>query len=603
MRDTMIHRGPDDAGLWWSQDHRVGLGHRRLAIIDLSSAGHQPMANASKVNWLVFNGEIYNYQALRHELEAQGHRFCTASDTEVILEAYQAWGVDCVTHLEGMFAFCLYDDTAKHLFLARDRAGEKPLFYYSRPGKFMFASELKALMADSTLLREIELNALNFYLAYGYVPREFCMLKGVQKMTQGQAMTYNLETDVLRTWHYWQLPESSRQGTVSKEDLVDELEYLLADSVRYRLVADVPVGILLSGGIDSSLVTALAARVSSKPVKTFTISFPGYGRYNEGPYAQVVAQHFGTDHTELVAEPATIDLLPELARQYDEPLGDSSIVPTYLVTRLVRQHATVALGGDGGDELFGGYPHYRRLQRMDQIRHFVPPIVRSWIGKTASMTLPIGVRGRNYLIGFADEKSHSIAYMNLLFDARRRFDLLSPEVREAIQCYQPPESHKASLCNGFDSTLQQSTTVDFKTYLVDDILVKVDRASMLNSLEVRAPWLSHPLIEFAFGHVPDRFKVNKHVSKILPRLLAQRLLPAHLNLNRKQGFTPPLGEWFKEGWGEYFEAILSKADPLLFDQRMIKSLIAGQCQGYNNTRQLFALTMFELWRQHYKVGL
>ena len=366
------HRGPDDAGLWQSPDGRVGLAQRRLAIIDLSPCGHQPMVDTFGQLCITFNGEIYNYLDLRRELVARGHHFRTASDTEVILEAYRAWGVDCLSHLNGMFAFCLYDSAAQRLFLARDRAGEKPLFYWHTPGHLVFASELKALMADPAFPRRLDLQALDYYLAYGYVPGEMCILQGVRKLAQGQAMTYDLETDTPRVWRYWQLREPPSPADVSVDDLSAELETLLEDSVRRQLIADVPVGVLLSGGIDSSLVTAMASRVSSTPVKTFTISFPGHGAYDEGPYARLVAEYFGTQHTELVAEPAAVELLPALAWQYDEPMADSSMVPAYLVARLVRQHATVALGGDGGDELFGGYPHYSWLQWQERARRYLP---------------------------------------------------------------------------------------------------------------------------------------------------------------------------------------------------------------------------------------
>jgi asparagine synthase (glutamine-hydrolysing) len=627
MRDRMRHRGPDDAGTWQSPDGRVSLAQRRLAIIDLSPGGHQPMSDASGRLWLTFNGEIYNYQALRKDLESRGHRFRTTSDTEVILEAYRAWGVDCLRHLNGMFAFGLFDVSARRLFLARDRAGEKPLFYRHAAGRLAFASELKALMADPALPRELDLEALDHYLAYGYVPGELCLLKGVHKLLQGHAMTYDLETDRLCVWQYWRLPErqcsvlgarcsvehgpilpttehrapSTLAQRVLAEELTDELEHLLTDSVRLRLAADVPVGILLSGGIDSSLVTALAVRVSRKRVRTFTITFPGFGAYDESSHARRVAEHFGTDHTELAAEATTVDLLPELARQYDEPMADSSMVPTYLVSRLIRQSATVALGGDGGDELFGGYCHYRWIQREEHLRRFVPRRLRAWTGAAATRLLPVGVRGRNYLIGFAGGLPESIAHANLYFDAHARLKLLSPVVRNERLDARSPEAYKQRLCSPGETPLRQATAVDFMTYLVDDILVKVDRASMLASLEVRAPWLDHRIVEFAFGRVPDCLRATEKERKILPRHLARRWLPAGLDLARKQGFSLPLKSWFKGDWGRYLESVLDAIDPGLFDRRMIQQLIAAQRRGCANTHRLFALALFELWRRHYRV--
>ncbi len=603
MRDTMRHRGPDDAGKWTTHGPHVGLGQRRLAVIDLSPGGQQPMLDGSGQLALTFNGEIYNYQDLKQELQAKGHQFRTASDTEVILEAYRAWGVDCVHRFNGMFAYALYDAEKERLFLARDRAGEKPLFYRHAGGKFVFASELKALMADPSFPRVLDVDALNYYLTYGYVPGDMCILKGVKKLPQGHAMTYDVRTDDLRVWSYWKLPEPCAAASVSSQDLVDEFEALLLDSVRRRMIADVPLGVMLSGGVDSSLVTAMAARTSSRPVKTFNISFPGHGAHDEAPYARMVARHFGTEHVELAAEPATVDLLPELARQYDEPLADSSMIPTFLLSKLIRQQATVAIGGDGGDELFGGYKHYGWLQRQDRVRRLIPWRLRQLIGSTASNLLPVGLRGRNYLIACGNEPAMSIAHVNLFFDARTRNRLLAPVWRRSRGPHSLPEAYKAGLCRPEHSLLQQATMVDFMTYLVDDILVKVDRASMLTSLEVRTPFLDPRIIEFAYGRVPDSLRCVGGDRKILLRRLAERLLPREMDLRRKQGFAIPLAAWFKGDWGRFMVEVMSEADPDIFDQAMIQRCITGQRRGLVNTQRLFAITLFELWRRHYRVTL
>jgi asparagine synthase (glutamine-hydrolysing) len=458
-------------------------------------------------------------------------------------------------------------------------------------------------MADPSFPRELDLESVDFYLTYGYVPGERCILKGSRKLAQGHAATYDVEADRLRIWPYWQLPEPQSGEESSAEELTEELDGLLENSVRRQLVADVPVGILLSGGIDSSLVTAMAARVAAGPVKTFTISFPGHGSYDEGPYARLVAQHFGTDHTELTAEPATVELLPELARQYDEPMADSSMVPTYLVSRLIRRHATVALGGDGGDELFGGYPHYSWVARQERLRRFFPGQTRRLAGKAAARAMPVGMRGRNYIIGFTSDLPQSIAHVNMYFDKWSRYRLLSEEIRRSFSRDGLPEEYKATLSTTISTPLQQATAVDFRTYLVDQILVKVDRASMLTSLEVRAPWLDHRIIEYAFGRVPDSLKSTRKERKILPRLLASRLLPAGMDLKRKQGFSMPLTAWFKGEWGAYIESVLNEIDHRLFNPRAVRGLIAGQRRGYSNTQRLFALTMFELWRREYKVEI
>jgi asparagine synthase (glutamine-hydrolysing) len=596
MHDTVRHRGPDDCGVWSSPDGAAVFGHRRLAIIDLSPGGHQPMGDPQDRH-VVFNGEIYNFKELRHELEGLGHQFRTASDTEVLLAAYARWGTDCVSRLNGMFAFAIYDHATRRVFAARDRAGEKPFFYRHAAGRFTFASELKALLAEPGCARVIDRDALEFYLAYAYVPGDRCILQGYRKLPQGHALTYDVTTDSVRTWAYWKLPDPEATGTPDAE-LIEQLEALLLDSVRLRLIADVPVGVLLSGGIDSSLITAMAARVSRK-VKTFTISFPGYGAYDEAPFARMVARHFGTDHVELAAEPATVALLPALARQYDEPIGDSSMVPTYLVSALIRREATVALGGDGGDELFGGYPHYSWLQSQARIRALVPRTIRPYVGAGASKFLPVGLRGRNYLIGITSELPLSVAQFNLYFDARTRRQLLAPMGPYADPG--APERFKANLVPRGHSILQQAAAVDFQTYLVDDILVKVDRASMLCSLEIRAPWLDPRLIDFAFRRVPDRLRATGRERKVLPRALAARLLPPSLDLTRKQGFSLPLQAWFKGEWGAYVREILAGADPALFDRRTIQSLIQGQRKGYSNTPRLFALAIFELWRREYGV--
>jgi asparagine synthase (glutamine-hydrolysing) len=600
MRDTLRHRGPDDEGLWRQADGTVVFGHRRLSIIDLSSGGHQPMADAQGDCHVVFNGEIYNYQDVRGELARLGHAFRSASDTEVILAAYREWDTDCVHRFNGMFAFAIHDRRTHRVFAARDRAGEKPLFYRQADGAFTFASELKALFADPSCPRAIDRQALDAYLAFGYVPHAQCIIRGVHKLPQGHALVYDIDADSLRTWPYWTLPDPQAQEGADAEALTAQLERALLESVRLRLIADVPVGIMLSGGIDSSLVTAMAARVAPR-VKTFTISFPGHGTYDEAPYARAVADHFGTDHTVVEAEPATVDLLPQLARQYDEPLGDSSMVPTYLVSRLIRREATVALGGDGADELFGGYPHHSWVQSQARMRALIPPPVGRALRPAATALLPVGVRGRNYLVGLTGDRSFAVSQFNQFFDPDMRRALLAPLGADLVTG--APEAFKAALGPLHVSALQQATATDFRSYLVDDILAKVDRASMLSALEVRAPWLDPAIIELAFAHVPDRLRATARERKILPRRLAARLLPRSLDLTRKQGFSLPLGAWFKGEWGEFFRETLLGAGPSIFSRPAVDTLLAGQHKGRSNTQRLFALAMFELWRREYRVAV
>ena len=603
MRDSMDHRGPDDASEWYSSDFRVGLAHRRLAIIDLSPGGHQPMEDSTGRYVIVLNGEIYNFRELRDDLVKAGHTFRSVSDTEVLLESYKRWGKDCVIHLTGAFAFAICDSVNRHLFLARDRAGEKPLFYSHTNEGFVFASELKALMADPAFPRELNLDTLDYYLAYGYLPGDRSILKNTHKLPPGHAMIYNLETHRTHIWRYWELPESRPPSDVAIEELSEELEDILSNAVRRQLMADVPLGILLSGGLDSSLVTAIAARESDRPIKTFTVSFPGHGSFNEGPFAKIVSDYFGTDHTELVAEPASVSLLRILARQYDEPLADHSLVPTSMLAGLVRKSVTVALTGDGGDELFGGYPHYCFLQKVDRLRNYIPESVRKIGSFMATYGLPVGIKGRNHIIGLGGDAASSVSAVNIYFDSAFRRKLLSPLYRAGYKTDVSSESRKAKYFNPSLSILQNAARTDFQTTMAEGYLVKSDRASMLHSLELRAPFLDHTLIEFAFGRVPDSLKATTTERKILLRHLAKRILPNTLDINRKQGFSLPLASWFKGEWGTFVNEVLMEADPAIFDKRAITSLIKGQRRGFANENRLFALTMFELWRREYDISL
>ncbi|MBS0418988.1 MAG: asparagine synthase (glutamine-hydrolyzing) [Proteobacteria bacterium] len=599
-RDAMRHRGPDDTGEWWSPDTRVGLGHRRLAVIDLSPGGHQPMADPTGELQIVFNGEIYNFRELRQQLAAQGHAFRSESDTEVILAAYREWGPECVGRLNGMFAFALYDARSQELLLARDRAGEKPLFYREHNGELRFASELKGLMADETVPRRIDAEALDCFLTMGFVPGERCILQGYRKLRPGHALVFRLSDGQLRTWSYWRLPQAPAESVAASEtELLEELEALLADSVRRQLIADVPIGVLLSGGVDSSLVTAMAVRASPR-VKTFTMRFPGHGKYDETEHARLIAAHFGTEHVELDAEQATTDLVPMLATQFDEPVGDSSMIPTYLVSRLTRRHCTVALGGDGGDELFGGYAHYSRLLRMQEKIGGVPRAVRALLSTSAQAFLPVGFRGRNWLQGVAVDLRSDLPWVATHFDRGGRRQLMRRERRWALRGEQIRRAHLPETAD----LLQRATRSDFENYMVEDILAKVDRASMLNSLEVRAPFLDHRLVEFAFGKVPRALKATGSEHKILLKKLVARQLPPSFDRHRKHGFSIPLASWLQAGpWRQYFREVLLGSDSGLFCKPALQSLLDGQDGGRANSERLFALVVFELWRQHYRVAI
>jgi asparagine synthase (glutamine-hydrolysing) len=597
-RDAMTHRGPNDSGEWWSVDGRVGLAQRRLSIIDLSPAGHQPMHDAAGTLSIVFNGEIYNFANLRDELIAKGHGFRSHSDTEVILAAYREWGTECLARFNGMFAFALFDARQQAVFLARDRAGEKPLFYYQVNGVLRFASELKALLADPALPRRIDTTALDCYLAMGYVPGERCMLQGFNKLPPAHALLFDLETGQAKIWRYWQLPdlEAASSRPIDEAGLLDELEALLEDAVRSQMVADVPVGVLLSGGVDSSLITAMAVRSSSQ-VQTFTIGFPGHGKLDETEHARFVARHFGTRHTELMAEPATADLLPRLARQFDEPMVDSSMIPTFLVSQLVRQHCTVALGGDGGDELFGGYHHHSRLIWRQKKLESIPRPLRIGIAVAAEKLLPVGVKGRNWLQGLGADLDKGLPLNASCFDATTRGRLLAAQSGWHAQA----ENVLRSRAPVHNDLLQRTTRMDFAN-LAENILVKLDRASMLNSLELRAPFLDCRLIEFAYGKVPSHLKATAQDKKILLKRLTARVLPSGFDRQRKQGFSMPLGEWLKGGeFRALFNEVL-RAPECNFDAGTVDSLLRGQDRGRSNGERLFALVLFELWRREYGVS-
>ncbi len=501
-----------------------------------------------------------------------------------------------------MFSFALYDARCQELLLARDRAGEKPLFYREHGGELRFASELKGLMADETVPRRIDAEALDCYLTMGFVPGERCILQGYRKLRPGHALIFSLANVQSRTLRYWQLPEApveSPVGSAFEMELLEKLEVLLEDSVRRQLVADVPIGVLLSGGVDSSLVTAMAVRSAPK-VKTFTMRFPGHGKYDETEHARLIASHFGTEHLELDAAQATTDLLPLLAEQFDEPVGDSSMIPTYLVSQLTRRHCTVALGGDGGDELFGGYAHYSRLLRLQKTMGGMPRAVRTLLSASAQAFLPVGFKGRNWLQGLAVDLRTDLPWIATHFDRGGRRQLMRRDRKWALS----GERIRHASTPITSDLLQRATRSDFENYLVEDILTKVDRASMLNSLEVRAPFLDYRLVEFAFGRVPRELKSTPSDHKILLKKMAARLLPPQFDRQRKHGFSIPLASWLQGGgWRQFFRAVLVESEVGLFRREGMRAMLDGQDNGRANSERLFALVMFELWRRQYRVSI
>lgn len=594
MIDSMEHRGPDDRGSWLSSSRRTGFGHCRLSILDLSKASAQPMRGSRDEVVVSFNGEIYNFSDLRVELSKLGHRFTTTGDTEIVLNGYLQWGREVVQKLDGMFALSIHDERAGGILLARDRAGEKPLFYRVDQKELRFASELKALLLDPAIPRRMSLEAVDEYLTYGYVARDRCIVDSVRKLAPAHALWFSTENGRHEIWSYWEIPSPS-ESRLPDIELEHRFEEVLAGAVQRQLVADVPVGILLSGGVDSSLIAALAVK-GGRPVRTFTITFPGHATHDEGPHARLVAEFLGTHHRELPAPEASMDLVPMLARQYDEPIADSSMVPTYLVSKAIREHATVALGGDGGDELFGGYFHYNWICRQQKLTGRLPAAATRLVA-AAGRRLPPGTRGRNFIIGLGGNAPFS--HVNLVFDQQWR-ERIFPALRDGgLGALAEKRRVEAVIPAG--SVVRQAMALDFRTYLPDDLLVKVDRASMLTSLEVRAPFLDRTMLEFAFRDVPDSMKADGTHLKILPKRVAARLLPREFDLKRKQGFSLPLKSWFRGSWGNFVRDTLRESP--YYHWPAVESLIRGEMRGRNNSHRLYSLVFFELWRREYGMTL
>ncbi len=596
-RDRMTHRGPDDAGLWQNREGSVFFGHCRLSILDLSPAGNQPMVSKCGRLVIVFNGEVYNYLELKDELEALGYRFKGSGDTEVILAAYSEWGFSCVERFNGMFAFAIYDAgndaNRERLFVARDRVGKKPFYYRHAGREFEFASELKAI----TNTEGIDSQALNHYLALGYVPFDLCIAKGVKKLLPAHAGVFELATGSFRTWRYWNLPGNAPGEGITGEQLAEEAWELLKDSVRLRLRSDVPVGVFLSGGLDSSLVTAAAVEVSEQPVKTFTITVPG-SKLDESEYARLVADHFGTDHHVLELSKPSLGVLDELAPFVDEPLADSSILPTYLVSKLTVKHVKVALGGDGGDELYGGYGHYQTPLRDMARFGWLPGWMLSRAARLAGR-LPAGIRGRNRIASLRDGLNHASIWGSPYFDIELRKRILHPDIIDDLgsDLDLPEQSLAGLMQEGFD-LVDALTRTDFNSVLPDDFLVKVDRASMANSLEVRTPFLDYRMVEHAFGKIPSSWKVNRTERRRVQNRMAKKYLPKTFELNRKQGFSVPMDEWMRRS--NIHERLEDLPDDFI-NRNELEKLIKGLTRGRANGARLFALMMLAVCQKNLKL--
>lgn len=627
MADAIRHRGPDDGGTWTDEQVGLALGFRRLAILDLSPSGHQPMVSASGRFILAFNGEIYNHHEIRHRLEQEGARFRGTSDTEVLLEAADAWGPERMFHEAwGMFAVALWDRSERTLVLGRDRLGKKPLYYAPLPSALLFGSELKALRAHPAFDDRIDPDALTSYFRFAYVPEPTSIYRAVRKVPPGAFVVFG-PAQASRTVYYWRAVDVARQGLSRRGAAPDDagalndLDVLLRDAVKRRMEADVPLGAFLSGGIDSSMVVALMQAQSTRPVKTFTIGFDVEG-YNEAEAAKAVAAHLGTDHTELYVTPAEArDVIPRLPHVYDEPFGDASQIPTCLVSELARRAVTVTLSGDGGDEVFGGYTRYawaasiwRRLESRPRamrrsaarVMQYVPA---SWYDTAYGAVRPlVPARLRQSLPG---DKAHKLAAV---------MDVGSPDelyLRLLSQWHDPEavvvggrEPEWASVLEAIREAVPDFTErmmlADLTGYLVGDILVKVDRASMAVSLEARAPLLDHRVIEWSWG-LPLAFKRRHQTGKWLLRQLLYRYVPPSLVERPKMGFGVPVDAWLRGPLREWAHALLDtsrvRREGLLQPEPIERMWREHQSGRRNHQYRLWVALMFQAWRERWSATI
>ena len=596
MADTIIHRGPDDEGVFVGPG--IGLGFRRLSIIDVKG-GHQPISNEDQRIWVMFNGEIYNYPELRRELIARGHRFSTCSDTETIVHLYEECGEECFARLRGMFAIALWDSHNRKLLLARDRVGKKPLFYAANAKRIVFGSELKSLLAGDSLPTDIDICALSDYFSFGYIPAPKTIYRAVQKLLPGHFLVASSTGVYVKP--YWDISFDDVQSR-SEGDWCERLRHELCEATRIRLMSEVPLGAFLSGGIDSSSVVATMAQIKKEPVITCSIGFDEEP-YNEAVYARKVAEQFGTEHYEHVVRPNALEVLNKLVWHYDEPFADSSAIPTYYVSQEARRHVTVALAGDGGDENFAGYPRYFSDFLENRLRRSLPAgWRRSVFGPLGRIYPPLGwapryLRARVTFQNLA--RSPIEAYFNSvsIFRPDEKPHLFTSDVRASLRDYDPTDVLRHYYDRaGSDDPLSRLQYVDMKTYLPDDILAKVDRASMAVSLEVRAPLLDHKLME-TVATIPSSLKVANGKGKYIFKKAMAPVLPPEILNRRKQGFSAPLDRWLRKDLRELaYDALFTTNDGILnptFLKKVWQQHQKGQC---DRSAHLWTLLMFRKWR-------
>ena len=605
MARSLKHRGPDAEGLY-IQD-AIGLGHRRLVIIDLSEAGNQPMTNEDGSLWLVFNGEIYNFAEIRSELQRRGHVFRSSTDTEVILHAYETWGVDCLTRFNGMFAFALWDSRRRRLWLVRDRLGIKPLFYLHRPDRLLFASEIKAILCDPSVKRQIDLTALHHYLSLNYTPAPYSLFAGIYQLLPGHYLL--VEAD--GRYHdvaYWDISYTPKiNGT--EANLLEQFEAIVADAVKHQLVSDVPLGAFLSGGVDSSSIVYWMSRQVEQPVRTFSIGFQEKS-YNELGYARRVAKACRTNHYERVVTPDTVTVLPKIVWHAEEPTADSSMLPLYYLAQLSREQVTVALSGDGADEILAGYETYQafyaaRLYRLIPAalrRRFIRPLVDLLPVSHAKVSLDFKLK--RFVRGAELDDAAGHAYWRTIFDESAKRNLYTAEVSRLLDGANTADLYRATFAQAdADHPLDRLLYVDTRFYLPNDMLVKVDRMTMAHSLEARVPFLDHRLVEFV-ASLPVHLKLKQwRLKKYLLKTMLQRHLPEALPWRKKQGFNVPKAIWLAGELRDFAFDHLSTQQLQgmgLFELKQVVTLLNEHVSGKrDNSHQIWGLLCLSLWWQQF----
>jgi len=605
--DTLAHRGPDGCGYNFLQknNYQIGLGHRRLSIIDLTNAGAQPMAYQQSI--IVFNGEIYNYASIKKTLEGKGHQFIGHSDTEVILHAYAEWGSAALQQFIGMFSLVIFDEEKQKIFACRDRAGAKPFFYYWKDGLFIFGSELKAIMQHPGFTKEININAVAAFMQYGYVPAQHCIFNDTHKLKAGFHLEFDLSTQKIHTQQYWNVYDAYNKPTlkISLPDAITETENLLTNAFQYRMVSDVPVGVFLSGGYDSTCVTALLQKDTTEKIKTFTIGVAD-AKLNEAPFAKQIAAHLGTDHTEYYCtEKEALEILPSLPLFYDEPFADSSAIPTILVSKIAREKVTVALSADAGDEIFAGYNRYDYIMKYGKAIQSVPPFLRKSLASVmdAIPTNSIPLLNKKYLFSNRYEKLKTFlqnpSEKNIMLGITQQMNSndVTALFKDSIKKLSSPfDSNELSADNY--AVLKFMMAIDYQTYLPDDILQKVDRATMSIGLEGREPFLDHRIIEWA-AQLPMEYKYNKGNKKFIIKEIVHKYLPKKIMDRPKSGFAIPIEAWLQNELTPFVNEYLDEQFIIkqnIFNNHEIQRIKDSFYNGKTESGQkIWYLLMFQIW--------